>query len=206
VPAGSPNIFEVWQIDGPSQVLRSLPGPGPISALSYSPDGHWLVTSHLVRRGPSGKTGADQFNFVAVVWDGATGTRLRTLDGGDVKEFRETPRLENGASLAVSSGGGSLRCRVPLKDGIDRHASECGLCLSPDGRRLAAADMWGTIQLWETDTGAHVFELRGLAGSFGTIGIRALVAFDDTGWRLASLNNNDTTNVYDATPLGTGGQ
>jgi WD40 repeat protein/serine/threonine protein kinase len=267
VPAGSPSVFEVWQVDGPSQVLRSPPGPGPISALSYSPDGHWLVTSHRVRRRPPGKAGAGRFNFVAVVWDAATGARLRTLDGGDIKEYPKMPRLENGASLAVSSDGrlvahagfegkvhlwdrqtgklirslgagdawhrsltfsgdgrllagqvyrqhldvwnvadGSLRCRVPLKIGIDRHASECGLCLSPDGRRLAAADMWGTIQLWETDTGAHVFELRGLAGSFGTIGIRALVAFDHSGWRLASLNNNDTTNVFDATPQGGGGK
>jgi hypothetical protein len=39
-----------------------------------------------------------------------------------------------------------------------------------------------------------------MAGSFGTSGMRPLVAFDDTGWRLASLNNNNTTNIFDATP------
>jgi WD40 repeat protein/serine/threonine protein kinase len=261
VRAGCPDSFEVWSVDGPALVRRAQPGPGPISALSYSPDGRCLVTSHLVRRGPSGKAGAGRYIYVAVVWDAATFSRLHTLDADDVKEHSTAPRLENGASLAVSPDGrlvahagftgkvhlwdrqtgklvrslgaadtwyrsltfsgdgrllagqaygkhldvwnvanGSLRCRVALKVGLDRHAGECGLCLSPDGRRLAAADMWGTIQLWETDTGAHVFELRGLAGSFGTMGIRALVAFDDTGWRLASLNNNDTTNVFDATP------
>jgi hypothetical protein len=44
---------------------------------------------------------------------------------------------------------------------------------------------------------------RGLASSFGTSGLRALVAFDNTGWRLASLNNNNTTNIFDATLLPT---
>jgi hypothetical protein len=29
----------------------------------------------------------------------------------------------------------------------------------------------------------------------------ALTAYDNTDWRLASLNNNNTTNVFDATPL-----
>jgi WD40 repeat protein len=267
VRAEAPEPVEVWSVEGPSLLLRTEPGPGPVSALSYSPDGRWLVTSHLVRRGPPGKAGAGRYAYVAVVWDAATLARRIDLDANDVKEYGAAPRLENGASLAVSPDGrlvahagfigkvhlwdratgqlvrslggagtwhrsltfsgdgrllaaqaygkhldvwnvadGSLRCRVPLRVGLDRHAGECGLCLSPDGRRLAAADMWGTIQLWDTDTGAHVFELRGLAGSFGTIGIRALVAFDDTGWRLASLNNNDTTNVFDATPPGGGGE
>jgi serine/threonine protein kinase/WD40 repeat protein len=255
VPVGSADVFEVWEVEDSTRVLRSHRGPGPISALSYSPDGRWLMTSHLVRHG------AGRYSYVAVVWDAATGARLHTLDDGEVQEYPTEPRLENGGSVAVSRDGrlvahaafrgkvslwdrqtgklirslgeapawhrsltfsgdgrllagqayrqhldvwnvadGSLHCRVPLRPGLDRHVAECGLCLSPNGRRLAASDMWGTIQLYETDTGAHVFELRGLAGSFGTIGIRALVAFDDTGWRLASLNNNDTTSIFDATP------
>jgi WD40 repeat protein len=86
------------------------------------------------------------------------------------------------------------RCQMKLA------ANECALALAPDGSRLASSDMWGKIQLWETETGTPVFELRGLGPAFGTMGIRAQVAFDDTGLRLASFNNNDTTNIFDATP------
>ena len=90
----------------------------------------------------------------------------------------------------------SERCRMA-------HAiTECGLTLSADGRRLASADTAGTIRLWETESGQPVFELRSLT-TRGTAGIRAQAAFDDTGMRSASFNNNDTTNLFDATLIPT---
>jgi WD40 repeat protein/serine/threonine protein kinase len=160
------------------------------SALAVSPDGRLVAHS-----GNGGKID---------VWDRETGDKLYSL-GEDDNWYRSLTFSGDGRLLAAQAVGkhldvwnvadGSWRCRMALQ------ARECGLCLSPDGRRLASVNMWGTVQLWETESGNYVFELRGLAGSFGTMGIRALVAFDDTGWRLASLNNNDTTNVFDATPV-----
>jgi WD40 repeat protein len=261
VPEESPGAFEIWGVSSGKRLLRSPAGPGPISALLFSPDGRRVIASHAVRHGPaapkSGRLrGAGRYSYVVTVSDADSGARLQTLDANDVFDYPARAEWENRASLAVSpdgrliahagfrgkvclwdaksgqpvrtlgepgewhrsltfSGDGKLlaaqvygkhadvwtvadggpRCRIALKAG-----EGCGLCLSPDGRRLASTDVWGTIQLWETDGGAHVFELRGLAGSFGTSGMRALVAFDDTGWRLASLNNNNSTNVFDATP------
>ncbi len=162
------------------------------SSLAISPDGRLIA--HAGYRGK------------VSLWDADTGQIVRTL--GEPGEWHRSLTFSGDGKLLAaqvygkhidvwSVADGSPRCRVALK------AEECGLCLSPDGRRLASTDVWGTIQLWETDGGSHLFELRGLAGSFGTSGMRALVAFDDTGWRLASLNNNNTTNVFDATPLPT---
>ncbi len=256
------SAFEIWDVPSGNRLLRSPPGPGPIIALLFSPDGRRVIASHAVRRGPAAPQsaklfGAGRYSYVVTISDAGNGARLQTLDTNEVLDYKAMAEWENRASLAISpdgrliahagylrgkvylwdaesgqivrtlgepgewhrsltfSGdgkllaaqaydkhvdvwtvaGGGLRCRIALK------AKECGLCLSPDGRRLASADAGGTIGLWETDGGAHVFQLRGLAGSFGTVGMRALVAFDDTGWRLASLNKNDTTNVFDATPL-----
>jgi WD40 repeat protein/serine/threonine protein kinase len=258
----APAAFEIWDVPSGKRLLRSPAGPGPISALLFSPDGRRVIASHAVRRGPAAPQsaklfGAGRYSYVVTVSDAGSGARLQTLDAGEVLDYKAMAEWENRASLAISPDGGLIahagylrgkvylwdaesgqivrtlgelgewhrsltfsgdgkllaaqaydkhvdvwtiadgdrRCRIALK------AKECGLCLSPDGRRLASADAWGTIGLWETDGGAHVFQLRGLAGSFGTVGMRALVAFDDTGKRLASLNNNDTTNVFDATPL-----
>ena len=162
------------------------------ASLAISPDGR--VIAHA---GFCGKV---------FLWDAECGQIVRTL--GEPGEWHRSLTFSGDGKLLASQAyakhvdvwtvaDGSLRCRIALK------AEECGLCLSPDGRRLASTDssMWGTITLWETDGGTHVFELRGLAGSFGTSGMRALVAFDNTGWRLASLNNNNTTNIFDAMPL-----
>ena len=162
-----------------------------MASVAVSPDGRLIA--HAGFRGK------------IYLWDAESGKIVRTL--GEADEWRRGLTFSrDGTWLAAQAynkhidvwtvADGALRCRAAMKMG------ECGLCLSPDGRRLAAVDMWGTLQFWETDGGAHVFELRGLAGSFGTMGIRALAAFDDTGWRLASLNNNNTTNVFDASPLG----
>jgi WD40 repeat protein/serine/threonine protein kinase len=264
VPGEEPAAFEIWDVPSGKRLLRSAAGPGPISALLFSPDGRRVIASHAVRRGPGATQpaqlrGAGRYGYVVTVSDAGSGARLQTLDANDVFDYKTRAEWENRASLAVSPDGrlvahagylrgkvylwdaesgqivctlgepgqwhrsltfsgdgkllaaqafddhvdvwtvgdGGLRCRIALK------VRECGLCLSPDGRRLASTDedAWGTIGLWETDGGVQVFQLRGLAGSFGTSGMRALVAFDDTGWRLASLNNNNTTNVFDATPL-----
>ncbi len=139
------------------------------------------------------------------LWDAGSGQVVRTF--GEPGEWYRCLTFSGDGNLLAAQAydkhvdvwtvaDAGLRCRVALKT-----ADECGLCLSPDGWRLASTDRFGTIHLWETDSGTHVFDLRGLAGSFGTTGMLALTAFDNTGWRLASLNNNSTTNVFDATPL-----
>jgi WD40 repeat protein/serine/threonine protein kinase len=260
------SAFEIWDVPSGNRLLRSPPGPGPIIALLFSPDGRRVIASHAVRQGPSAPEsrqlgGAERYAYVVTISDANSGDQLQTLDAKDVLNYQSDAEKQYRASLAISPDGkviahagnrggkiylwdaengqivrtlgepgewhrcltfsgdgkmlaaqafdkhvdvwtvvdGDLRCRIALK------AKECGLSLSPDGRRLATTtDLpWGNVRLWETDGGTNVFELRGLAGPYGTSGMRALVAFDDTGWRLASLNNNDTTNVFDATPLPT---
>jgi WD40 repeat protein len=254
-PDGERNRIVIWDTVEHRQVRRLAAGPGIVSAVAWSPDGKWLAASHAVRRGEAEKRAP--WGHVVAVWDAGTGELVKTLDDHTQRDFGpRRPRVENGASIAVSrdgqliahagnggkvsvwnretgeilwtagddetwvrsltfSGDGELlagqvygkhltvwetadgreRCRMALAVG------ECGLALSPDGRRLASTDMRGTIRLWETDSGEQVFELRGLAGSFGTLAIRAQVAFDASGMLLSSFNNNDTTNVFDATPM-----
>src|SRR6202043_3295171 len=115
------------------------------------------------------------------VWDRETGKLARQIAVAPKSWCRSLTFSGDGRLLAAhvvrqhltvwNLADGQERCRMPFK------ASECGLALSPDGRRLACADMQGTIRLWETETGVSVFELRGLGPAFSTMNIRAQVAF-----------------------------
>jgi WD40 repeat protein len=188
----------LWDVSG-GKMLQSLdegrrqysraPRVENGSCVAISPDG--LLIAH-----------AGYYQPIRI-WNRLTGQMVHEIpqDGAWCRSlvFSGDGRLLAGQyfnrSLAVwNVQGWSERCQMKLA------AHECALALSPDGRRLASSDMWGKIQLWETDTGMPVFELRGLGPAFGTMGIRAQVAFDDTGMKLASFNNNDTTNIFDATP------
>ena len=131
------------------------------ASLAVSADGRWLASS-----GNGGKV---------YLWNLQTASIQYEL-GDDPDWHRSLTFSGDGKLLAAQAhnkhisvwnvADGTVRCR------INHVVRECGLCLSPDGRRLAASDMWGTIRLWETDIGVQVCELRGLAGSFGTVGVR----------------------------------
>jgi WD40 repeat protein len=62
---------------------------------------------------------------------------------------------------------------------------------SPDGSRLAAADMEGTVWVWDAATGQRVFSLRGHRGPVHQ------VAFSRDGTRLASGSEDRTIKVWD---------
>src|SRR5262249_34680983 len=47
------DALEVWDVVQGKRLFRSPPGPGKISAVAFSPDGRWLLASHVVPQGPA---------------------------------------------------------------------------------------------------------------------------------------------------------
>ena len=135
---GSPDVPAVY----PAQLE-------PLYAVAYSPDGKWLAV------GVGGGVGPEQKGTVLLL-DPATGKKIREL----------TPHHELGATdLAfhpdgkhLFSSGRDQHVKIwRLKDG--QHVGNLGkpkkrgdwissLSISPNGRRLAAADMSGKIVVY----------------------------------------------------------
>src|SRR5262249_18005812 len=75
-----------------------------------------------------------------------------------------------------------------------RQATEAwDLCWSPDGGRIATAYWNGTAKVWDADTTAELFTLRGHSGPVWAVGWRP------DGKRIATGSNDRTVKIWDAT-------
>jgi len=99
----------------------------------------------------------------AIVWDVATGARLRTIaTGGPVRWLAMSPDGHRVATIAVD---GQLRIfdadRGVLERALDRHDAE-GMAVrwSPDGRWIASIDMGGVAYLFDAATGRRTATIR----------------------------------------------
>jgi WD40 repeat protein/DNA-binding XRE family transcriptional regulator len=140
-------------------LLHNLPAhPGGVPGVAYSPDG-----LHLASLGA---------HLEVKIWEATTGNLLHTLEGAD----------EFGSSLAFSPDGRVLAAafttQVILWDTTSwkRIATFAGqtvgttvgynlgvgqICFSPDGERLAVANMDGVSKVWEVATQAEGLSFGG---------------------------------------------
>jgi WD40 repeat protein len=132
------------------RVIRKLEGKPINEALTYSPDGKWLV----------GPAAHGKLN----VWDAATARLVQTIDTGE-DILRDAAFRPDGMRLAVAGDSGKVTVwSVPEWAPLQslRVSDRSALCarFSPDGRTLATLG-GDSIKVWDARTGEYLFLIRG---------------------------------------------
>jgi hypothetical protein len=168
----------------PAQLTPAAAVPAPArfcNAVAWSRDGALVASGHE--------------GGVVCVWDAATGTMIRTLQGqsGAVRSVAFSP---DGRTLASGSGdktivlwdmgSGASRGTLQGQSGAVR-----SVAFSPDGRTLASGSGDNTIGLWDVGSGASRGTLQGQSGA-----VRS-VAFSPDGRTLASGSDDGTIRLWD---------
>jgi hypothetical protein len=121
-----------------------------VNSMALSPDGQKIITgSTLINLSPS-----FSMEFVAKVWDVASGRELMVLKGhkasiADVAFFPDGMRILTGSPdgkvkvWETSSGRELLTLR-------ENHGGILSVAFSPDGHRIITVNSDGTVKLWES--------------------------------------------------------
>lgn len=129
--------------------------PGAVNAVNFSADGKRLLTA-------SGVTGV---RGVAVMWDVASGKKVREFGGGSRDTFYDAEFSPDGKFVAT--GGYDRMVTIwdaesgKVKHRIEVHTGAVfDLAFSPDGKVLASASADQTVKLWNTRTGERLDTLN----------------------------------------------
>lgn len=168
-----------------STINRVFPHPQGVLRMAVSRDGSLLVT------GANG-------DGVVRLWDVRTGAQLTTIDPERPDVFGLG--LDSaGRRLVTTSGGTEVATRLEvfaLPSGermvrIPVPAGTFSAAISPDGARVASADINGVVRLWDAATG----RLQSTVGTFPGGGMA--LAFSPDGQRLAMGGFADGARVWD---------
>jgi WD40 repeat protein/class 3 adenylate cyclase len=139
---GSVETFApLWEVETGREILR-LPLPAPVYAVSFSPDGKYVLT------GGGGNEGVSQ------VWDAQTGTKLHEFMGS-VAVFSP-----DGKDVVTVQGSTGFIWDIKARKEIHRfHGPADGIgavVYAPDGKTIASPTFDGSVRLWDTQTGQEL--------------------------------------------------
>jgi WD40 repeat protein/Flp pilus assembly protein TadD/tRNA A-37 threonylcarbamoyl transferase component Bud32 len=177
--------------------------------LMFMPDGKRLIGVFAKRDAAGGKSG---LVWSVQLWDAATGEeRLSWALPEGISAMVLSP---DGKRLTTASGNGAVRVwdttngqeldSVRIKGTSDAdplHAAFGGdffsarLCLSLDGKRLAAPTAGGAIRIWDTTTGKEVATTTVRERDFV---LTFDIQFSPDGKRIAVSGNSGVVQLYDA--------
>lgn len=170
-----------------------IPSASEWFALTFSPDGKYLVTGNGAR--------------TVEVRDADTGQRIKTLGthAGVIRGLAFSPDPDHKYLASMSSDGevklwdakrlGERDPQQPLrsiKDGVHSPGVGLSMAFSPDGKRLVTGGKEQTVLLWDVETRKLLHAMRGHTGDVST------VAFDPDGRWIASGGEDSTVKVWDS--------
>ena len=139
---GSTETFApLWDVETGREILR-IPLPDIVLAVSFSPDGKYILTGGAWDEG------------VSQLWDAQTRTKLREFTGGVATfspdgKFIVTVRGPSAFIWDVQSGEEIRRLDGPA-DGLGF------VVYSPDGKTIASPTFDGSVRLWDVQTGQEL--------------------------------------------------
>jgi eukaryotic-like serine/threonine-protein kinase len=117
---------------------RTIDAVAPVESLTFSPDGSQIISGHD--------------GGLIMIWDAATGNRIRELSGHYVNVF-DVATSPDGTTIASAGHDRSVILWDPATGQQLLRLAECkaqvnAVAFSPDGQLLAAADHTGAITIW----------------------------------------------------------
>ncbi|MEO3819204.1 trypsin-like peptidase domain-containing protein [Plantactinospora sp. B24E8] len=185
--AASDGSVTLWDTESRRQVAELTGADGNLPIVEFSPDGNILGTAHaseraehrlrlwdvrtreLIRSLPGDAVNmafsrdgtsmatASRSEPSIVLWDVASGRRVRTYDKGSGTAFG-VALSPDGSLLAAGGGDNSVRVwqtatgrRVAVLNGHEKYVTSTSF--SPSGRLLASGSADGTVRLWDVRAG-----------------------------------------------------
>ena len=190
---GSPQCraedIQVWKMTAEGVAVERFTVRGPLSSLSFDPEGNLLVTTHIDRS--------------ARVWDVQSRSELYafTVPGQTLMDAEFSP--DGTLLVAASQQGNVYLWDMRPKFGYEVLSVPAGAAyfapgpvtatLSPDGTRLATADSYGSLAVWDSETGELVFTQTGTAEGF------VQVAFVPGAAQVATLSQDGVFQLWNGT-------
>jgi WD40 repeat protein len=153
----------VWDVDAGAEVRRITTGQREVPHLVLSPDGKLIATwgqPKDVRPPDPGVPplfpNSDPERTVRL-WDATTGTERFQFQTAATTRPATVAFSPDGTTLAMSAGGTidlfNAKTSKPLHTLLGRHGQGAYLAFSPDGKKLASINRYGTVQRWATADG-----------------------------------------------------